>query len=448
MSLKFQPSTSAVRRPSGIRQRLERKSPWLFNNAVYHPLENYFNLALRNPYVTACMFARSNWILRNGFKINTPDGVKENPETKMMLEGLFNHPIGFNKNMTYPIFHYKFCPVFILTGTGFIEIIEEQIDKLELGKLTGLDPVPYDMLDWDPSRQVWCYRINRNVYYEEDELIHLYRPHPNWKHSKYGYSPIESCKNELILMEEAFRYNYDLMKNKGLSARSVLSFDPNMDNDVFDIERDKLKAYANESNSNSVLVTKGATFSSVAQSNKDMEHIATNNISRDKILTSFRVPPHYAGVIETAHLGAGSGMTQREQMKDIARDDTIILEAAFNKVLARYGYHEVFKYEEFDTTDYLEEAQIDSMMVQAGTKTINEVRDQRGDNPVDWGYVPPQLWQLQLQQQVAQQQAAQQQIVAGGNQDMKNARNLDDFRAAKTDLVKRLDKVYYNFYGV
>ena len=41
----------------------------------------------------------------------------------------------------------------------------------------------------------------------------------------------------------------------------------------------------------------------------------------------------------------------------------------------------------------------------------------------------------------------QQQAVAGGNMDMKSAKNLDSFRAAKNELVKDLSKVYNKFYG-
>ena len=63
-------------------------------------------------------------------------------------------------------------------------------------------------------------------------------------------------------------------------------------------------------------------------------------------------------------------------------------EAAFNKVLGRNGFNEVFSFNEIDIEDELKRANIEGMQVRDGIRTVNEVRKDYGWDPVDWGDYP------------------------------------------------------------
>ena len=106
------------------------------------------------------------------------------------------------------------------------------------------------------------------------------------------------------------------------------------------------------------------------------------------IISLFRVPPSIVGIIETANLGSGNGEAQKEQFKNVMNAKAKFYEAAFNKVLGRNGFNEVFSFNEIDIEDELKRANIEGMQVRDGIRTVNEVRKDYGWDPVDWGDYP------------------------------------------------------------
>lgn len=119
-----------------------------------------------------------------------------------------------------------------------------------------------------------------------------------------------------------------------------------------------------------------------------MDFLNLLNYSRDRILIGFQVPPAVIGIVETAHLGSGTGDSQEKSFNNTLSGDCKIIENAFNKVLGRSGFKEVFEYNHMDLENKLTRAQIEDIQLKNGVKSINEVRLDYGLNPVDWGELP------------------------------------------------------------
>lgn len=68
--------------------------------------------------------------------------------------------------------------------------------------------------------------------------------------------------------------------------------------------------------------------------------------------------------------------------------DCITIENAFNKVLGRSGFMEIFEYNHMDLENKLTRAQIEDLQVKNGIKYINEIRTGYGLDTVPWGNTP------------------------------------------------------------
>lgn len=185
-------------------------------------------------------------------------------------------------------------------------------------------------------------------------------------------------------------YNQKLMENNGIDPTAILSFDKDITPDEFNTELLRLQAMINREakKHGGMLAVKGASYQSAKVNNKDMDYVNMMNMCRDMIISLFRVPPAIVGVIETANLGSGNGEAQKEQFKNLMNAKAKFYEAAFNKALGRNGFDEVFQFNEMDIEDELKRANIESIQVRDGIRTVNEVRKSYGLERVDWGDYP------------------------------------------------------------
>lgn len=376
---------------------------WIFESAnksagdytLYEQAEN-------NVYVYRSIEAISDTLLINGYSINDPNSERVNFERKRYLENLFENPMGYNSEITYAMFHKQYIRSFELTGDAFIGVNYEEFswDDTDFYKvINGFEFIPPDLLKWFDDTDQWGYRLKPEKRYEADELIHIYEPSIHLKDMKYGVSKLEKIRMPLLMIWLGLNHNKDLLENDGIDPRAVLSFDKDVSNEDFEYELERLGEMAKLRKKGGTLAIKGASFQSSGVTNNDMDFISLMNMSRDMILTAYGMQPGKAGIRETANLGSGSGESQDKDFKDMIKAKATLIEGAFNKVLGRNGFTELFQFNEMDIEDKLRRIQIEKIKLDSGVSTINEIRSGYGEDPVEWGNVP-----LFVQQQQAQQQ--------------------------------------------
>ena len=150
----------------------------------------------------------------------------------------------------------------------------------------------------------------------------------------------------------------------------------------------RLSLSAKEKRNGGTLALKGGTFTSPGNISKDMDWDNLFKLCRDMIITGYGVPPAMVGIIETANLGSGSGDSQKRTYKDTLSGRAALIEGAFNKALGHNGFREVFQFNELDTEDKKNRAEIENIRLANGSVSINEVRSGYGEEPVPWGNVP------------------------------------------------------------
>lgn len=357
---------------------------WIFINS--DKTEGDFSLyrhARRNVFVARCIDAIAEGLLLNGFSINNPDVAVNDPKTTNYLTNVFQNPGGYNSDLTYAMFHYQYITSFKLTGDAFIEVDFNASNTIE-----GFQFIPPELMRWYPDTEQWGYRDHPNLRYENDELIHIYKPSIDLHRLHYGESILEQLRLPIKMLFSGLSYNEKILDNEGLDPRAVLSFDKEMDDLTFQQELERLELIKDAGKKGGTLAIKGGSFQSSGRTNEDMDFLELMKFARNMIITAYGLQPAKLGIVETAHLGSGSGMSQDKMFKDTLDANAVIIEGAFNKVLGKNGFKEIFEFESLDIEDKFQRSQIESNQIKSGVRTVNEIRKEYGWPTVEWGDVP------------------------------------------------------------
>lgn len=343
--------------------------------------------ALNNVYVHRCIQVEIDTLLGTGFNINQLNEDSVNIARRNYLTNLFNNPEGWRSEITYAMFHSQYIRSFEGTGDAFIEANHEKLFNNE-NVLTGFRHIPSELLTWYTDTEQWGYRNNPDLRYEHDELIHIHEPNITLRGSKWGMCKIDKIGLAISLIFRGMQHNKNIMENDGLDPHAIISYPLEMDDNSFMNEMNRLSLSAKEKRNGGTLALKGGTFISPGNIAKDMDWDSLLKLCRDMIIIAYGVPPAMVGIIETANLGSGSGDSQKRTYKDTLQGRASIIEGAFNKALGHNGFNEVFRFNELDTEDKMNRAQIENIRLTNGSLSINEVRSKYGEEPVPWGNVP------------------------------------------------------------
>lgn len=346
---------------------------------------NRYIRAFQNPYVFQCIEAEINALTSCGFDIKTADDTSTpSIDHKNYLTNLFNNPLGYQNDMTYTIQLGLIVRSLELTGDTFLEVSYDD----HFGTVNGFRYIQPQLLIYDSERDVYAYRNNTNLYYEPNELIHIYEPHPLKTHtSHFGISKVDNIADQINLMLNILKYNNDVVANDGLSPKAVLSFDKDISDTSFKQELARLSALKPKQKRGGTLAVKGASFQSPSTAN-NIDWLQLSIFCRDTVLSNYGIPPIFLGIVETANLGTGTGESQREVFKTVISRRAKLIEDGFNKCLGRNGFKEVFDIQEMDIEDKVKRIDIESKKLQSSVLTVNEVRNGYNLDPVPWGDTP------------------------------------------------------------
>lgn len=355
---------------------------WSFTQANKHigDLDTYYN-AFNNVYVKSCIKAYSKYSLINGFSITNKNSTEIDSITTNYLNQLFNDPSGKNNPDTFAILNNQIWTSWKLTGDCFIEVnYDSNYGNIPI----GFKHIPTELILWDRETRQWGIR-NSDKRFENDEIIHIYDPSIRVKNYLWGISEIDSIGLSIALEFQGMKHNREIFENNGLDPRGIVSFDENISNTSIELNHRRLKE---EKDKKGLLFLKGATYQSTSNSNRDLDFHNLMLYARDRILVGFQVPPAIVGIIETAHLGSGTNEGQEKSFQKTLSGECKTVENAFNKVLGRSGFQEIFEYNSMDLENKLVRAQIEDLQVKNGVRFINEIRAGYSLEPVAWGNTP------------------------------------------------------------
>lgn len=331
--------------------------------------------AFKNKDVRRCCEVYKNTALNCGYTIDTDTQETDNNITTNYLQRIIENPEGIDGNMTWAGLNSLIWDSLLVLGETFFEIATDT--KYDV--FSGFKYIHNDKIKWNNENDCYQLKDQPDVLYEDEELIHIYRPNPYFKEQHHGVSLVDSCAEFIALQNNAIRYNNNILTNNGLSPDTILSYDSDVSDANFNSEVQRLQLMKEEADkTGGMLVTRGATFQTASNTNKDMNYLELMKYCRDNIIQNFGVPPQIFGIIESANLGSGSGESQKKDWKLTFEGESKFVEDGFNHTFKKQGFSERFKYGSIDVEDELLDAQIDQIYLQLGVKTVDEIRNRMG----------------------------------------------------------------------
>lgn len=233
--------------------------------------------------------------------------------------------------------------------------------------------------------------IGTRIPFRPDEVIWFRQINPLDEYA--GMSPIASARLSIDMGREGLQHNRNIFKNGILSG--TLSFsakDATMTAEQAKEFREALKErYSRPENSHIPLITGNFDVKNLGLTNRDMEFMAALRWSLEDVARVYSIPKPMLGDLERAtyeNIDAAERIFWRSSMVPHLR----FMQDELNEMLLPMFGPDLEV--EFDTT-VIEALQEDANAaaerhikeVQAGIRTINEVRELQGLEPVPWGDV-------------------------------------------------------------
>lgn len=267
-------------------------------------------------------------------------------------------------------------------GDAYLEVVRDKATKLPVAIFNVYCPSMRVRVDEHGAILGYIQKMNWNkgAEFELYQIIHFRLINPGSE--VYGLSPLESL---IIAVETdlyAQSYNKDFFKNDAT---------PRLHVDLGNCTLPQLKrmreywrtVYKGKGNAHKTIVTEGnAKITPIGTAPKDMEFLNQRKFNRDEILAVLGVPPIMVGVVESSNRA-----NSKEQANAFKTEKIIPLQkmisAKLNKsLIAEFTDKYRFKFAELDLRDALDAAKIDQIDLDAGVRSIDEVRRDRGLPPL------------------------------------------------------------------
>lgn len=347
----------------------------------------YYN-AMKTEVIYSCIQAYVVETLAANFDIYSDNKEKDDPDVINYITDFYKRPAGNNSAEDYTNYISKAIQSYMGTGDFFAEI---SYDKTIQG-------LPVGQYFIQPHRMMYHYDtdqyglIGTNIRYEPDELIHVMIP--DITNEIWGQSPIDVCAKSITMDINARNFNNDFFEAK-MDPRGAFEFDKDMNDEDVRTAVELMKENAQE-NPRGHITLHGAKYQKITQTNRDLEFTTLLNMMRDRCIMTYQVPPKLVGIKDGGQLG-GKGDSEEDMKlfkKRLGGRVFKPFESEFKRVLGSawksFGWDEEFHFGDIDLEDKLQRVNIENIRLRNGSKFINEIRTDYGEDPVPWGDEPLQ----------------------------------------------------------
>lgn len=277
-----------------------------------------------------------------------------------------------------------------LTGNVFWEEVKD--DKGNLIAIYPLRPDKVRILP-HPKTKVAGYiyepRPGTHILFGKDDITHIKYASPLDEY--WGISPAYAAQNSVILDFNATTYNKKFFTNSAV-PEGVLQTENTLSDEAYRrLRLSWLKRHRGNKNAFELgILEEGLKYVPIGFNQRDMQMVEMKELSREEILSTFRVPPVMVGLLKFA-----SYATTREQRKMFWMDNILPklekIKQIVNENLMPGRLRLEFITEGINSIieDVQISTQVSMSLVSHGIMTINEVRKKYyAMEPVEWGNQP------------------------------------------------------------
>jgi len=233
----------------------------------------------------------------------------------------------------------------------------------------------------------YAYRKGTNVlFFPESDVIHFRYPNP--ADMFYGMSPLVSCYSNVVMSDKIKDFEINLMQNQA-RPEGYLRTEGQLNDVIYERLKDKWESrYGGERKAGKTLILEsGLEYQPITFPPKDLGNLSMLKLSREEIANAFGVPISKltTEAVNLANAQVGEAQYQRDT---ILPKLTRIEEKLNEKLLPLYDENLVFAYDSPVPTD--KSFELSEMQFRLGSyvSPVNEIREELGMDPVDWGDVP------------------------------------------------------------
>jgi len=227
--------------------------------------------------------------------------------------------------------------------------------------------------------------------FEKEEIVYLMMNKKSY--SVYGFAPVQAVQQVLELLIQGTRYNKDLYTNNAIP--DILVSLPKLSRDQLrKLKRTWNNQYKGKPHQLGFINWAIENIHKLNTSNRDLEWLNGQQWYFKLVFAVFGVSPTETGFFENANKSNDEGQ-ERVTVRNALKPYFKLFESQINKrliteILQVEDHGLKFEYKPRDQALEKIEFEQDSKEVEMTTLTINEFRQKKGRDPVEWGDEPPQ----------------------------------------------------------
>lgn len=368
-------------------ERFEDEDGYGFRADSVNPnneLADFLKLYEVHPWVYSCVYARATAAAQVEHQVIDEKGERvEKDDICKMLCRPNPHQVWFEFIEVYEM--YK-----LLTGNVFVEEVRDKDGKLYA--LYLLRPDKMRILP-HPKAKVAGYVYEpmpgKEILFSPDEITHVKLASSSDEY--WGVGPGYAAQNSIILDIYATTYNKNFFRNSAVPEGVLETEGSISDNTYKRLRLDWMKRHRGVSKAFEVaILEEGLKYKPIGFNQRDMMMPEMKKLSREEILSTYRVPPIIVGLLE--HAGVTNPREQKKMFwMDVVFPDLERTRQIFNEHLMPPDRKLKFNTEAI--TSIIEDMQISTQiamsLVSHGIMTIDEVRKKLFNMaPVPWGKRP------------------------------------------------------------
>lgn len=341
-------------------------------------------------YVFACVkkiaqkTASVDW---NLYRIINTAGDKQEEYVHEALDLLYKP----NPFQTKAEFFEKYMINKLLAGETFVLKVRENGPGTAVKELWNLRPDKMRILiNKNDPRLIVGYEFNRQdgrTIFEPEDIIHDAYPSPLDEFG--GISALSAGQSRVDTEEYASNYQRYFFQN---NARP--DFILQTEGKVTGDQKEEIRESWDKRHKGSKKAGKGAIlegglkYQQVSISQREMDYIESMRFTRDDILVAFQVPKPIVAITDDVNL-ANAKTAMEIFLKETIEPEISRLVEKFNEhlVYPEFGDNFFMHYDEaFIPSDEKQEAEINKIHLESGTKLINEVREEMGAEEIEGGW--------------------------------------------------------------
>ncbi len=226
------------------------------------------------------------------------------------------------------------------------------------------------------------------TFFDIDEIVYFDRYARSY--SPYGWSPIQASDAVLNSLINSAAWNANFFSNQAIPKGMIT-----LEGTDADVERFRMwwKSRIEGKWHNIPIVNSEAKFVPFSINAADMEWLSGQKWYQRMVCALYQVHPSEVGVEDTSRQ-SGDALAGRDRLQktaSIAPLMGLVEDAINNEILSEISPRIMFRYVPEDPDSEKIQAEMENAFIELGVKTINQIRDEKGEDPVPWGNLPPDI---------------------------------------------------------